>query len=423
MILAQRIGIGLVLVGLLACNGTEEKQQDEAPEATVAISVPDKDTFIEEADAVDVPLATHEKILSKKQGIDDDIENFQVKTFTYETENGQTTLVGYHAGDELVKLVYEGTGEHIAIEKSFYLYEGELIFMVELSRYEDSFEGPYYLEESSKYLDQGEVIRFTQRIHSADQSDALDLTQINAEDLTSSIDDTHKDADRTWSQLQSHQSALDSNWKAFINAKWIDIEDSKAGIEVAGGQWVQFYRQPNEPIRTPYDYALKQAPEGYLKLILDDGVEALEYAWVELSENQLILSYIGRGNSLVFRKEIAALEPLAGIPDEIDGCSCYFALEAAAFNRGDFIYFDDTEQFAFINLNGELLKFTLDPESVVETDEDRFERTYGLGDYSLHISGITTTRGMSTFKQKGTIALKQHGILLYETAVTGECGC
>lgn len=114
--------------------------------------------------------------------------------------------------------------------------------------------------------------------------------------------------------------------------------------------------------------------------------------------------------SCVKDKSIAVTQ-INGFPPDIMGCSCYYAVDEAHFQKQQFIYIDSYETTpAYISINDFLIavdpkneqnsKYTLDLEieEEIQLDQERYHR-------------------------EGTLIITDKNGAVYSTSIYGECGC
>ncbi len=96
--------------------------------------------------------------------------------------------------------------------------------------------------------------------------------------------------------------------KKFIG-KWVSVDDSSSVLEITDKKWIDFYEGKivatsnylvsDTCMATPTD---KQNPNGEYITVFD-GTETFCYYLISASEQKLELSYVSRGNTLVYKKK------------------------------------------------------------------------------------------------------------------------
>jgi len=114
---------------------------------------------------------------------------------------------------------------------------------------------------------------------------------------------------------------------------------------------------------------------------------------------------------------ILRIDTFKDIPDEIDGCACYYFLSKRDETTKTYLFVNDFGRIAFIALNGSIERFDL----VDSETKDFF--TYRNGPYFLSIKiekkeekgdELTSMEGVLTLSFGGRRVVKQF---------VGSCGC
>jgi hypothetical protein len=109
-------------------------------------------------------------------------------------------------------------------------------------------------------------------------------------------------------------------------------------------------------------------------------------------------------------------------PEEIEGCSCYFAKNEKEFKEGKYIYLDDLGELAFMRINGSLEKFKLLKREATSTSS-RAKKIWTNNNYELIIKQSQTSQTDETWQQKGQMILKLNNGKEFRQNIYGECGC
>ena len=128
-------------------------------------------------------------------------------------------------------------------------------------------------------------------------------------------------------------------------------------------------------------------------------------------------------------KSEIALDSFTGIPQEIQGCSCYFSESEESRNEGEYLLLDGFDSVAFISINNSLLKLKL-----VSTGREPLS----FGDYD-HIDVYKADKYTITLDIKykelpkddeaegwfndGTIVIERNDGQKKVPKVIGFCGC
>lgn len=112
------------------------------------------------------------------------------------------------------------------------------------------------------------------------------------------------------------------------------------------------------------------------------------------------------------------LDSFVKIPDEIDGCGCYFYLSTEDEQSRRFIFVNDFANVAFVSINRNIEKFELKKH-----DEKSNLYWYSNGVFDLKVA-ITkkTTKEYETTYMEGEISLSK-GSRTVSKFFTGTCGC
>lgn len=113
-----------------------------------------------------------------------------------------------------------------------------------------------------------------------------------------------------------------------------------------------------------------------------------------------------------------SLDTFSNIPEEIDGCACYFYLSSQDEKREKFIFISDFANSAFISINKRIEKFEL-----IEHKENGSIYLYSKGEYSLKVEVAKKENGASeTSVMEGFIRLSKGDNAIRKDFV-GSCGC
>lgn len=139
-----------------------------------------------------------------------------------------------------------------------------------------------------------------------------------------------------------------------------------------------------------------------------------------LNSNKLVNSYLKEQQESVLKKDTIDfnLNTFTTIPNEIDGCGCYFYLSKEDEKNGNYLFVNDFANIAFVSINSKLEKFELK-----EHKEASSVYIYSNGNYDLKVE-ITKkeNEGNESSIIIGLIILSK-GKSLIEKEFIGSCGC
>lgn len=112
-----------------------------------------------------------------------------------------------------------------------------------------------------------------------------------------------------------------------------------------------------------------------------------------------------------------------GFPQEVQGCSCYFATDREEFVKQNYIYVDDYQQNGFIKINGERIKLEFDRKNEV-LPEKTLNINLHNDQFKVNLKGKAVEEGeIETHLYKGTLTVENKAGKKTVVAVYGECGC
>lgn len=211
----------------------------------------------------------------------------------------------------------------------------------------------------------------------------------------------------------------------FDNGKWMSTDDPKSGIEIKDDTWIMFYKGETTTENDYYKPIVSRNTElDFLQLDLVNTQDTLSYAIVKNDGAILELSYLGRGNTLTYKRAGSLmLESFKVFPPAIDGCACYFSVDESSFQNGVYIYTDNYQDLAFIKFYGTFQQFKLSStESISETET---KQVWKSDNYLLTITTDEVGQLDETWQRIGTLELRdaKTNQLLEEKNLYGECGC
>ena len=112
-----------------------------------------------------------------------------------------------------------------------------------------------------------------------------------------------------------------------------------------------------------------------------------------------------------------------GFPQEVQGCSCYFATDREEFVKQNYIYVDDFQQNAFIKINGEQIKLEFDRKNEV-LPEKKLNINLHNDQFKVNLKGKAVEEGeIETHLYKGKLTVENKAGKKTVIPVYGECGC
>ena len=114
------------------------------------------------------------------------------------------------------------------------------------------------------------------------------------------------------------------------------------------------------------------------------------------------------------------LESFTEFPPQINGCACYFSSSEINFKNKKYIYADDFAKFAFISLNGKMIKLNLIEDKISDTTT---YKTFKNEDYEIIIDVKQISELDETWQMKGTLTVKLKSGQVIIKNIYGECGC
>ncbi len=107
-------------------------------------------------------------------------------------------------------------------------------------------------------------------------------------------------------------------------------------------------------------------------------------------------------------------------PDEVQGCSCYFAKNKEDFMNQKYIYIDDYGNNAYVKMGGKLLKIAMEEG---DFDPDHFDKVIKSDDYTIKIKGEKLPEMGETLMYVGKIIVEKKSGEKITSTIYGECGC
>lgn len=112
-----------------------------------------------------------------------------------------------------------------------------------------------------------------------------------------------------------------------------------------------------------------------------------------------------------------------GFPEEVEGCSCYFAENRQEFVKQNYLYVDDYQKNTYLKINGKQVKISFD-KTAKEPNMKNLNIQVKNDDYTITLKAKPVDEGeIETNLYKGTLTVEDRNGQKTETPVYGECGC
>lgn len=112
-----------------------------------------------------------------------------------------------------------------------------------------------------------------------------------------------------------------------------------------------------------------------------------------------------------------------GFPQQVEGCSCYFASNRKEFINQNYIYVDDFEKSVFVQLNDEVMQIEYGDKNQMTANDSLVLESKGK-DFKLFLKAKKIDQGdLETALYQGTLKLVTDQGVLIESPIYGECGC
>ncbi|MCS6916544.1 MAG: hypothetical protein RMK52_10115 [Chitinophagales bacterium] len=115
-----------------------------------------------------------------------------------------------------------------------------------------------------------------------------------------------------------------------------------------------------------------------------------------------------------------SLQPFAEFPEEIIGCSCVFSADSVAYEQEQFLYADDMEKIAYVNINGTLTRLLVTERHF---SEPQLSIRAANETYRLALEANQLREYGEVTYLKGTLTLTDQSGTLVQLPVFGMCGC
>lgn len=116
------------------------------------------------------------------------------------------------------------------------------------------------------------------------------------------------------------------------------------------------------------------------------------------------------------------IQSFTEFPEEIMGCSCYFSFDSTEFKNQKYIYAANYDSVAFVNINGNMERFTLTKREEKESND--IESAYKNNHYTLLVFiKDEKQNGYETRLKTGEIRITDKQGNIVRQRFYGECGC
>lgn len=116
-----------------------------------------------------------------------------------------------------------------------------------------------------------------------------------------------------------------------------------------------------------------------------------------------------------------ALQSFSDLPEEIDGCSCLISENSTAFRKNEYIYVDNLQNLGFVQIDGEMIKLSLDE---VENDSEMEIIAKGSnGEIDIKLDLRKSDKLDYVGSYFGTLEVTPKNGKKITKSVFGECGC
>ncbi len=119
---------------------------------------------------------------------------------------------------------------------------------------------------------------------------------------------------------------------------------------------------------------------------------------------------------------VFSIQSFTDFPEEILGCSCYFSFDSTEFKNKKYIYAANYDSIAFVNIDGNMQRFTLINRE--EKENNDIEAAYKNDHYTLSVFiKDEKQNGYETRLKTGEIRITDTQGNIVRQRFYGECGC
>ena len=121
-----------------------------------------------------------------------------------------------------------------------------------------------------------------------------------------------------------------------------------------------------------------------------------------------------------------SLDNFKGIPDEVDGCACYFSENEQKFKNNEYIFAAGFDSIGFVSVDNKLIKLKListGREPNTFGDNDHID-IYNSELYKVKLDiKYKNSNGDETWWNEGTVTIESKDGQKLTKKFVGECGC
>lgn len=114
----------------------------------------------------------------------------------------------------------------------------------------------------------------------------------------------------------------------------------------------------------------------------------------------------------------ARLMTFEDLPEEIDGCGCYFYLSVGDQSQGKYLFVNDFAQIAYVSINGKIVRFELQRH-----EQERSIYEYLSGRYALYVRVLKKQDAEGEGSNVSGIIRLSIDKEVDERSFVGYCGC
>jgi hypothetical protein len=287
-----------ILILLCSCEKKAQK---------TTVSPKDQTTNIlkENSSESDIQFTLDEKIKIIKSNfstIENQLSSFEKKQAEEGETGGITEKIAYFDNGIPQKVKLGNYGEHGAEVLTFYLKDNKLFFVFKEEFSEASLNGPFTKKEMRYYIYDDVLIRVLEK-EKTSKSTEIDISKVQNVDFTDQWQTKQEIINDFKKALrETAVSLVETKTVGLENARWISVDDPKSGIEIKDGKFIMFYEGIETKPSSIFDYELYEE-SGIEYIRIKNDAEQQSYGLLEYTSETMVLSHLGRGNTLKYRKE------------------------------------------------------------------------------------------------------------------------
>ncbi|MEM6685336.1 MAG: hypothetical protein AAF617_06015 [Bacteroidota bacterium] len=296
----SRLFFYIFILSICISCGSKEEQKESSNTTTATAEKQAEDTT-----TTTKTLTLDDKISAIKtnfSAIESQLSSYEKKAATEEVGGGFLEKEGYFSSGVPRKVKFGSMGEHGSIVRTFYLHANELFFVFEQEYSEASMNGPFTSKEKRYYIHEDELIRVLEKEKTV-KSGEVDMSTVQNVDVTDQWKSKQAIVAEFKTELrETATSLITTKVVGLDNGRWMSTDDEKSGLEVKDGKIIMFYKGIEIGPENVFSYELYEE-EGVEYLRLQNDKEEMVYGLLEYSDETMMLSYLGSGNTLTYRKE------------------------------------------------------------------------------------------------------------------------